>query len=69
MHGARFILQKLANIRGGWLRYSFLYTWFMYHEILGNFSDPLRQNCDGPTSLLIRRDVSFDTSLVSQSQA
>ncbi|KAL7622818.1 hypothetical protein AAE478_006497 [Parahypoxylon ruwenzoriense] len=36
LFGAQNILHKLAAIHGGPLKYRFLYTWFLYHEILGS---------------------------------
>ncbi|KAI0134653.1 fungal-specific transcription factor domain-containing protein [Xylariales sp. AK1849] len=64
LNGAKNILHKLASIRGDYMRYCFLYTWFLYHEILGEFSNPLQFSPEGPSSLQLRRDMSFDTSIV-----
>lgn len=64
LYGAKNILSRLAQIRGGYIRYGFLYTWFLYHEILGEFSNPLQYYPDGPTSLRLGSDTSFDPSLV-----
>ncbi|KAI1389659.1 fungal-specific transcription factor domain-containing protein [Hypoxylon trugodes] len=64
LQGAQTILRKLANIHGGRLRYGFLYTWFLYHEILGGFSQPLQYGNRGPASLQLLHDSSFDKSLI-----
>ncbi|KAI0012577.1 fungal-specific transcription factor domain-containing protein [Xylariaceae sp. FL0662B] len=63
-NGAQNILDKLAIIHRGQLGYSFLYTWFLYHEILGGFSQPLQQGIKGPTSLRLLHDTNFDRSLI-----
>ncbi|KAI0017027.1 fungal-specific transcription factor domain-containing protein [Xylariomycetidae sp. FL0641] len=62
--GAQHFLHQLAQIRGGRLTYGFLYTWFLYHEILGGFSQPLQQGPDGPASLRLLHDTNFDKSLI-----
>ncbi|KAI0205838.1 fungal-specific transcription factor domain-containing protein [Astrocystis sublimbata] len=64
LYGAQKILHQLANIHGGHLRYRFLYTWFLYHEVLGGFSQPLHQWPHGPASLRLLRDTQFDTSMI-----
>lgn len=67
LHGAQEILRKLADKHGGQLKYSFLYTWFLYHEILGGFSQPLQHGPNGPASLQLLHDSNFDKTLVSTS--
>ncbi|CAJ2502375.1 Uu.00g097690.m01.CDS01 [Anthostomella pinea] len=64
LYGAQNILHQLASIHGGGLAYRFLYTWFLYHEILGGFSQPLQQWPEGPASLRLLRDASFDRSII-----
>ncbi|OTA70111.1 hypothetical protein K449DRAFT_321574 [Hypoxylon sp. EC38] len=64
LHGAQTILRKLAAIHGGRLKYGFLYTWFLYHEILGGFSQPLHHGLRGPASLQLLHDTTFDKSLI-----
>ncbi|KAI1380979.1 fungal-specific transcription factor domain-containing protein [Hypoxylon crocopeplum] len=64
LQGAQTILRKLAAIHGGRLKYSFLYTWFLYHEILGGFSQPLQHGFRGPASLQLLHDTDFDKSLI-----
>lgn len=64
LHGAQVILHKLAAIHGGRLKYGFLYTWFLYHEILGYFSQPLLHGTRGPASLQLLHDTNFDKSLI-----
>ncbi|KAI1850704.1 hypothetical protein JX266_003986 [Neoarthrinium moseri] len=64
LNGAKNILHNLANIRGGYVRYNFLYTWFLYHEVLGEFSNPLQYYPDGPISLHFRRDMHLDTAVI-----
>ncbi|KAI5858217.1 fungal-specific transcription factor domain-containing protein [Durotheca rogersii] len=62
--GAQVILRELAEIHGGQLRYGFLYTWFLYHEILGSFSQPLLYGPEGPASLKLLHDTAFDKSQI-----
>ncbi|KAI2640084.1 fungal-specific transcription factor domain-containing protein [Xylaria nigripes] len=64
LYGAQKILHKLAEIHGGHLNYTFLYTWFLYHEVLGGFSQPLKQWPPGPASLQLLQDTNFDTSMI-----
>ncbi|KAH9906819.1 fungal-specific transcription factor domain-containing protein [Xylariomycetidae sp. FL2044] len=64
LNGAQEFLNQLAIIHGGKLSYSFLYTWFLYHEILGGFIEPLRQWPNGPISLRLLRDSTFDRSQI-----
>lgn len=51
--------------RGRHLDYSFLFTWFLYHEVLGGFSRPHEYGPEGPASLRLLNDSNFDKSLVS----
>jgi hypothetical protein len=69
LQGAKYILQRIHQIRGGYLRYFFLHTWFLYHEILGVFSEPTRQGSGVPLSLRICQEMGFDKSQVSTSAA
>ncbi|OTB01427.1 hypothetical protein M426DRAFT_219294 [Hypoxylon sp. CI-4A] len=64
LQGAQTILRKLASIHGGHLNYVFLHTWFLYHEILGCFSQPSQYGLDGPASLKLLYDTNFDKSLI-----
>ncbi|KAI0179333.1 fungal-specific transcription factor domain-containing protein [Hypoxylon sp. FL1284] len=64
LYGAQNILRRLASVRGGRLTYTFLYTWFLYHEVLGGFSQPLQHGLKGPTSLQLLHDANFDKSLI-----
>ncbi|KAI0967365.1 fungal-specific transcription factor domain-containing protein [Xylaria arbuscula] len=64
LYGAQKILHQLASIHGGYLAYGFLYTWFLYHEVLGGFSQPLKQWPHGPASLQLLRDAHFDTTKI-----
>ncbi|KAI0908170.1 fungal-specific transcription factor domain-containing protein [Ustulina deusta] len=64
LYGAQKILHQLASIHGGHLAYRFLYTWFLYHEVLGGFSQPLKQWPHGPASLRLLQDSRFDTSMI-----
>ncbi|KAI0406463.1 fungal-specific transcription factor domain-containing protein [Xylaria palmicola] len=64
LYGAQKILHQLAGIYGGHLAYRFLYTWFLYHEVLGGFSQPLKQWPHGPASLRLLQDTHFDTSMI-----
>ncbi|KAI1439296.1 fungal-specific transcription factor domain-containing protein [Xylaria sp. CBS 124048] len=64
LYGAQKILHQLAELHGGRLAYSFLYTWFLYHEVLGGFSQPLKQWPYGPVSLQLLQDTNFNTSLI-----
>ncbi|KAI1344864.1 fungal-specific transcription factor domain-containing protein [Xylariaceae sp. FL0016] len=63
LYGSQNILNQLANIHGGQLAYRFLYTWFLYHEILAGFSQPFQQ-WSNPVSLRLLGDDRFDTSVI-----
>ncbi|RYP50563.1 hypothetical protein DL768_003959 [Monosporascus sp. mg162] len=64
LSGAQKILYQLAKMRGQRLEYNFLYTWFLYHEVLGGFSRPLQYGREGPASLRLLDDANFDKSLI-----
>ena len=67
LHGAQDILRllyELAVSRGRRLDYNFLFTWFLYHEVLGGFSRPLQYGPEGPASLRLLNDSNFDKTLV-----
>jgi hypothetical protein len=65
LYGAQKILHQLTNIHSGQLAYyKFLYTWFLYHEVLGGFTQPLKQYPNGPVSLQLLRETNFDRSVV-----
>ncbi|CAN8105089.1 unnamed protein product [Discula destructiva] len=59
LNGSRSLLHQHAGTEGGRLDYNFLNTWFLYHEILGAFSQPHKHQYQGHSSLdLIRGDES-----------
>ncbi len=67
MQGAQDIFTTLyqrAALRGKRLEYNFLFTWFLYHEVLGEFSRPYLYGTEGPTSLRLLNGSNFDKSLV-----
>ncbi|KAH6652945.1 fungal-specific transcription factor domain-containing protein [Truncatella angustata] len=64
LKGANAVLHKLMSIRNGYPESTFLYTWFLYHEVLGEFGDPQSYYPEGPTSLQLKDDLQFDTSLI-----
>lgn len=47
LDGAKYMLEGLYPEYRRQLRADFLFTWFLYHEVLACFSQPLRQahNC------------------------
>lgn len=58
------MLNQLTISGGNQYRNCFLYTWFLYHEVLGCFSNPLQYGVDGPTSLQGGRDLGLDKTIV-----
>lgn len=64
LNGAKDILRELASLQGGFSKYRFLYTWFLYHEILGCFSNPERHGLYGPASFQLAPHVDPDSSLI-----
>lgn len=64
LNGARNLIHRAAKVHGGRLDYSFLYTWFLYHEVLGAFSQPPRRRLEGPTSLELIQGSDFDNAIV-----
>ncbi|KAK7755945.1 hypothetical protein SLS62_001887 [Diatrype stigma] len=67
LQGAQQILSELyqvATIRGKRLEYNFLFTWFLYHEVLGEFSRPLLYEGLRPASLRLLNDSNFDKSMI-----
>jgi hypothetical protein len=67
MKGAQNLLTHLATMHGGHLKYSFLNLWFLYHEVMGEFSQPLLRDANGSVSLQLLHNAGFDTSIVSSS--
>lgn len=57
-------MHRYANMRGGQLDYNFLSTWFLYHEILGSFSQPLKHQYAGTSSLDLVKETCYDKTLV-----
>lgn len=51
-------------MRGGPLDYDFLNTWFLYHEILGSFSQPHKHNYEGASSLELLQGSDCDKTLI-----
>lgn len=59
------MFHHLSTVSGGKLRYQFLYTWLIYHEVLGAFSQPLHLIQHGTSSIDLLADDSFDKTAVS----
>ena len=59
------MFHHLWTVSGGKLRYEFLYTWLIYHEVLGAVSQPLRLIQHGTPSIELLVDDSFDKTAVS----
>ncbi|KAJ5291995.1 fungal-specific transcription factor domain-containing protein [Penicillium angulare] len=64
LDGAKAMLYHLWNVSGGNLRYQFLYTWLVYHEVLGAASQPLQLIQKGTPSIDLLADDSFDETVV-----
>ncbi|KAJ5096796.1 fungal-specific transcription factor domain-containing protein [Penicillium angulare] len=64
LDGAKAMLHHLWNVSGGNLRYQFLYTWLVYHEVLGAASQPKRLIEKGTPSIDLLADDSFDETAV-----
>ncbi|KAF3763683.1 hypothetical protein M406DRAFT_352432 [Cryphonectria parasitica EP155] len=64
LDGSRKMLQIYADKKGGALGYDFLNTWFLYHEILGAFSQPHKHRYEGAASLELIRGSELDKSVI-----
>lgn len=64
LNGSRSLLHRYADMRGGPLDYDFLNTWFLYHEILGSFSQPHKHNYEGASSLELLQGSDCDKTLI-----
>jgi hypothetical protein len=64
LNGAQTILHQLVLFQGDPLQYKFLYTWFLYHEILGAFSQPVPQESSGRASLQLLYNSDFDRTVI-----
>ncbi|KAH8671316.1 fungal-specific transcription factor domain-containing protein [Xylariales sp. PMI_506] len=64
LNGAKNLLRKLTNIRGGYMRYHFLFTWFLYHEVLGEFINPSLYSPKGPVSIQLRGNIPIEQSTI-----
>ncbi|KAJ5303201.1 fungal-specific transcription factor domain-containing protein [Penicillium atrosanguineum] len=65
LDGAKTIMYHMITISGEKLRYQFLYTWLLYHEVLGAFSQPLLPVKHRISSIDLLKDDSFDKTAVS----
>lgn len=64
LNGSRSLLHRYADLKGGRLDYSFLNTWFLYHEILGAFSQPHKHQYEGTSSLDLIQGSDCDKTVV-----
>lgn len=64
LNGSRTLLHQHADAKGGNLDYNFLNTWFLYHEILGAFSQPHKHQYQGLSSLDLMKGNAFDKCVV-----
>ncbi|KAF7562607.1 hypothetical protein G7046_g1511 [Stylonectria norvegica] len=65
LNGARVLFQRAAGFKGGRLDPSFLYTWFLYHDVLSAFSQSPRRQPVKPSSLeLIKSTRSDNTTII-----
>lgn len=62
------MLYHLSTMSGGKLPCHFLYTWLIYHEILGAFTQPLQTTQQGMSSIDFLTDDNVDKTLVRSSQ-
>ncbi len=51
LDGARAMLYHLSTMSGGTLPCHFLYSWLIYHEVLGAFTQPLQPTQQGMSSI------------------
>ncbi|ROV93510.1 hypothetical protein VSDG_06782 [Cytospora chrysosperma] len=64
LNGSRGLLHRYANMKGGRLAYDFLNTWFLYHEILGAFSQPHKHQYEGTSSLDLIQGSDCDKTII-----
>ncbi|KAK7952270.1 N-terminal fungal transcription regulatory domain-containing protein [Apiospora aurea] len=64
LNGAKNMLNQLTVTGGNQFRHCFLYTWFLYHEVLGCFSNPHLYGTHGPSSLQGGRDLGLDKTII-----
>ncbi|KAJ4387794.1 hypothetical protein N0V93_008396 [Gnomoniopsis smithogilvyi] len=64
LNGSRSLLHQYADRNGGALDYNFLSTWFLYHEILGAFSQPHKHKYPGVSSLGLMTGDEIDKRVI-----
>ncbi|ROW07452.1 hypothetical protein VMCG_03923 [Cytospora schulzeri] len=64
LNGSRSLLHRYADMKGGKLDYGFLNTWFLYHEILGAFSQPHKHQYEGTSSLDLIQGSDCDKTVI-----
>lgn len=64
LDGARYMLQKLVASHRGRVKSSFLLTWFLYHEVLACFTQPLRERPQDLDLLKLLEDADGEKSIV-----
>ncbi|KAH7247133.1 fungal-specific transcription factor domain-containing protein [Fusarium solani] len=64
LNGAKSMLQKLYPDHKKHIKADFLFTWFLYHEVLACFAQPLRQANNCLDVLLLLKTSDCDSTLV-----
>ncbi|KAL2204507.1 hypothetical protein CC79DRAFT_1313010 [Sarocladium strictum] len=64
LDGARFMLQNLASSYKNRFRPGFLLTWFLHHEVLACFTQPLRENPQELDLLQLLRSTEGDKTII-----
>lgn len=67
LNGSKAIFHHLSTVSKKKPNCQFLYTWLIYHEVLGAFSQPLQLLKHNLSSMDLFTDDSFDSSIVSNS--
>lgn len=69
LDGARYMLQKLAASNRGLVQSTFLLTWFLYHEVLACFTQPLREDPQELDLLQLLESAGSDKTVIVGSLA
>lgn len=65
LDGAKYMIQKLMSDGGDYQPSTFVFTWYLYHEVLGCFTQPLRERTHNLDILASLAQLECDTTEVS----
>lgn len=69
LDGAKYMIQKLMSGGGNYQPSTFVSTWYLYHEVLGCFTQPLRERSSNSDIFASLARMEYDATQVSPPSA